>query len=327
MLGRMHVDVHVGAGEQHFEHVCRLPVRTQPVRTGDPNRVAHHGVAHRPRIHEEMLSGGGTSVEPRSADPPTQLEPAGPELDPQGILDESSPAEPGDTRVALPLVRPGPQAEHPSRVVGERDVQPRVAQREDLDHRFQVTVLGPFGAEKLPAGRSIEEQVPHFDRRSRRVRGRKGLAHLGRPRRLHLPGALRVLGARHQQESRYRGDARKRLAAKSQTLDVPEVFKAPNLARGVSAESQRQVVSTNSSAVVPYPDELRAAALDLHFDATRTRIDAVLEKLLQHRSRTLHYLARRDLVGESGVQAPDSHHGKVSTRAASREPRRRSGDA
>ena len=177
-----------------------------------------------------------------------------------------------------------------------------------------------LGAKKLPAGRRVEEEIPYRDRRAGRVGGGSGVAHPGRTGRFHGPAALLARASRHQREPRYGSDARQCLASKAHAPDLPQIFEAPDLAGGMATQREHQIVAMNAGAVVPHPNELRAAAFHLHLSPAPAGIDAVLEQFLQHRGGTLDHLARRDLVGEGGVQTPDSHGGKLPAGAARCDP-------
>ena len=72
------------------------------------------------------------------------------------------------------------------------------------------------------------------------------------------------------------------------------------------AERQLQIVGMDTLAVVGHVNALDAALLDLDADATRLRIETVLEQFFDDRRRAFHHLAGGYLVRHQGVQLPDS---------------------
>ena len=64
----------------------------------------------------------------------------------------------------------------------------------------------------------------------------------------------------------------------------------------MALEGQQRVVAHHAAAVIGHLDKLLAARFHLHADPRRSRIQRVLQQLLQHRRRTLHHLARGDLL-------------------------------
>jgi hypothetical protein len=76
----------------------------------------------------------------------------------------------------------------------------------------------------------------------------------------------------------------------------------------MALESQKGIVAHHAAAIVGDLDQLLAARFHLHPDARCARIQRILQQLLQHRRRTLHHLARGDLVGNMLGKYVDSPH-------------------
>jgi hypothetical protein len=76
----------------------------------------------------------------------------------------------------------------------------------------------------------------------------------------------------------------------------------------VARERERQLVARDARAVVLHLDALDAARFEHDRDRLRARIDAVLEKLLEHRRRAFHHFAGRDLAHEKLGQNANGGH-------------------
>ena len=76
----------------------------------------------------------------------------------------------------------------------------------------------------------------------------------------------------------------------------------------MALEGQQSIVPAHSLAIVGDADELASAGLDLDADASRSRVQRVLQQLLHNRRRSLHHLARCDLVSYLVRQYADSAH-------------------
>src|SRR5690606_32456114 len=93
-------------------------------------------------------------------------------------------------------------------------------------------------------------------------------------------------------------DRRERLAAEPETRDREEVLLPRQLARRVAVEREERVLPPHPAPVVRDPDLGLPAVLDRDVDPCGGRVQRVLDQLLDDRGRTLHALARRDLVRE-----------------------------
>ena len=104
------------------------------------------------------------------------------------------------------------------------------------------------------------------------------------------------------------GDRGQSLAAKSQSSHAEQVFRIPDLRRGVALEGEQGIVAHHAAAVVGDLDQLLAASLNLNADAGGAGVERIFQQLLGHRSRTLHHFAGGDLVGNVFGKDVDSAH-------------------
>ena len=73
-------------------------------------------------------------------------------------------------------------------------------------------------------------------------------------------------------------------------------------------ECQHGIVAHHAAAIVDDLDQLLPARFDVDANAAGARIQRVLQQLLHHRCRTLHHLARGDLVGNAFRQYVNLPH-------------------
>ncbi|PYO93763.1 MAG: hypothetical protein DMD62_07955 [Gemmatimonadetes bacterium] len=180
---------------------------------------------------------------------------------------------------------------------GKRDVGPR--QREHRKRLDGSACLGRTGAQEFAARGSIVEEASHRD-------GRAALSH----RTLHVVElatgdaqpralALRVaVAARLELEARYRRNRGQGFPAKPEGRDADQVRRRPNFARRVSLEREARVLALETRPVVAHADQRLAAIFQLDADRLRTGVERVLDQLLDDGRRTLHDLARGNLIGD-----------------------------
>jgi hypothetical protein len=72
-------------------------------------------------------------------------------------------------------------------------------------------------------------------------------------------------------------------------------------------ERQRQLACGDAATVIAHPHQSDSAALDVDFDARGTRIQAVLDELLDDRCRPFDHLTGGNLVDELAGQYSDGH--------------------
>src|SRR5205085_831974 len=90
--------------------------------------------------------------------------------------------------------------------------------------------------------------------------------------------------------------------------DRGEIVGPPNLARGVPFNRQPRVLRLHAFTVVLDPHLLLASELDVDAEATGSRVDGVLDELLDDRRWTLDDLACGDLIGELRGKTGDLSH-------------------
>jgi hypothetical protein len=179
-----------------------VPVARQHVRIGRAQRAQEHPVAHRAAVDEEILRHrraariGGQRSKPRQAQPLARG------VDPQRILGELAPHDPGEPlREGIKeIALLGLGAEHgaplaPLRDIAQRDRHARRGHGKALDGVGNGLRLGPLAAQELePRGRGKEE-IAQRDRGAGAARGGLHRAQLptchGDFRRLMALGARR----------------------------------------------------------------------------------------------------------------------------------------
>src|SRR5579885_3110562 len=177
----------------------------------------------------------------------------------------------------------------------ERDVEPGKCQA--LHQSNDMPELGRLAAHEAPPCRYIEKKVTHFHRRALRVRDGPDLTDVAAID-AELVAMSLCACARRDPQSRHRADRGQRLAAETEGRDRLEVLQRSDLARGMSADGNRQLGTEQAAAVIADTDVTDAAAPDIDLDAARAGIQAILHQLLDDRSRTLDDLAGRDLVDQ-----------------------------
>ena len=169
--------------------------------------------------------------------------------------------------------------------------------------------MRPFrlgGAEKRAAGRHVPKQLMHLDGRAHAAALRHHLAHAAAIDRDRGPGRIGRAGSDH--EPRDFADARQRLSPEAERADPLEVFRHPQLARGMLDDRERQLVGRDAAAVIGHPHECHAPLLERHVDAGRARIERVFEQFLHDARRPLHDLTGGDAVDDRGRQFLDARH-------------------
>jgi hypothetical protein len=84
----------------------------------------------------------------------------------------------------------------------------------------------------------------------------------------------------------------------------------------MALERQQSIIPHHAAPVIGDLDELFAARFDLYPDACRTRVQRILQKFLDHRSRAFDYLSGGDLVGHGLGKNVDFAHGQKIPRCA-----------
>ena len=171
-------------------------------------------------------------------------------------------------------------------------------ERKRAHHLFDCRDLGGVALQKFQTRGHVCEQVPHLDHDAGQY-GPDSLFHeLARAD--AQPGA----GARGLHVSD-RGDAREGLATEAERLDRDEVGKLGQLARGVTQKGHRQLVGRDSGAVVADADRGLPRTPRVDADPPCTRVEGVLDELLDDRRRAFDHLARGDRVRDFGRQHLD----------------------
>ena len=165
----------------------------------------------------------------------------------------------------------------PAAAQAEADIKTR--QRQALDESHDVAELRSVGAHELAARRYVEEQIAHFDRRSRRMSRRANLRD-GAPVHRDLRAVWSAGGTARQSQPGDRPDRWQRLAAKPEGGHRLQVLQRGDLAGGVSRDRDGQLLCRDPAAIVAYTHQADAAALDVDLDAVRACVETVLDELL-----------------------------------------------
>ncbi len=209
---------------------------------------------------------------------------------------------------ALALVARG-QVEYFLFVVDQLEGDGRMRQGHALELVDHVLQFHLIALEELPACGYVVEEAAHADAGA--CGARHGLLGLHTAALDQHPRAQLVLvppGAQlHLRNGR---DAGQRLAAETLGAHHGEVVGAADLAGGVALEAQARIGGRHALAIVGHLDQAASGVLHHEDDVRGARIHAVLQQFLHHAGRTLHHLARGDLVGHMvGQQADDVGHG------------------
>jgi hypothetical protein len=230
-------------------------------------------------------------------------------IDPQRIVSEFSAQHAGQSpvqgieQVAGFAIRPEQHPTFaPTRHVAQRETHERLGHGQPLDHIADRLLLGPVRAHELqPRGRGVE-QIAQLDHRACRQGGGFDRADLS-PRHRDLRRIMPACAACDRQ-SPHRPQGWKRLAAKTETVDVQKVGSV-DLGRGMARQGQRQIVRCHAAPVISDTDQGLATIGQRDIDPPRTGIQRVLHQFLDRRGRALHHLARRDPVDRSLIELPD----------------------
>ena len=149
------------------------------------------------------------------------------------------------------------------------------------NQRGNVRKLSGFRLEEFLARRGIEKKIAHGDRSPCRKAGFFDPKNFASGDFYHCAARL-VCIARLQQKARHRGNRGQGLTAKTECMNVEEVFRVLNLRCGMPLEGQQRVIAHHAAAVVGDLDQLLAAALYLYANAGRAGVERILQQLLEH---------------------------------------------
>ena len=130
----------------------------------------------------------------------------------------------------------------------------------------------------------------------------------------------RILCLRDQFHHGNRRNAGKRFPPETQTVDVIQILRRADLAGGMAEKCLSDLILLNAVPIVRHADEGTAAVPDLHRYGVCARVHRVFHQLLHHTGRTLHHLARRDLIYRIAVKQPDLCHLNISFHRPSGSP-------
>ena len=298
-LGRMHIDVDGCRVDLQKQAVSRITATVQHVLPGFTQRMGEQFVAHETAIHIAILC---IAARPRMRWQGTvtrKTERARPGIDVarfgQKILAENRP----DTARCLACG----QMQTVAAIVREGEGVAGMRQRNAFDDIEAMRELGRFGFEEFAPCRGVVVEVAHFDDRSGCQCGR---LRLGIRFASQTPGMAGPRFPAGQRQAGDRSHRSERLATKTERCHPFKIIQRGKFRRGVTRQRQCQLLPGDAATVVGHPDQLDPALFQLNLQGVATRIKRVFQQFLEHRSRTFHHLARRNLADQQvGQQADD----------------------
>ena len=296
-LGGVNVDIHQGQGQRHLEDTAGEAALQKLVAVGLFHRGGEKLGLDEAAVEEEELHVPGAAARERLGDEALDLHlpaPAGDrqqgrcEVPPQGGVDGGF----------LPPVAGGVEGGLPVPDEAERDLRPREGQV--LDQGADGPGLGAVLLHELEPRGGVVEKVADPDggalRRGGGLRLPRHAAGEGEP-----GSVLRSRLAADDLNMADGGDGGQGLPPEAQGADAAQVLRRPEFGGGMAEEGGGQLGGGDAAAVVRHPDELHAAAPDLHGDGAGAGVQGVLHQLLHHAGGPLHHLAGgnelRDLPG------------------------------
>ena len=157
-----------------------------------------------------------------------------------------------------------------------------------------VREFGRIGLQKLAARGCGEKQFLHFHRRAAAARCGAQFAAAG----IEQKGAGLVCGAGEQGGLGHRGDGGQRLAPKAHGVDRFQIVQIGDLAGGVAAQGDRQLLGRNARTVVFHRNQAHTAREQAHGDLRGARIERVVDQFAHGGSGALHHLTGRNLTDQ-----------------------------
>ena len=128
--------------------------------------------------------------------------------------------------------------------------------------------------QKRPTGGHVAEELVHFDRRAKAAPFGHHLAHASTVHR--QAGSCPVRSARPDHETGHFANAREGLSAKPERLDVFEILRHSQLARGMGRHGKWQIVGLDAAAVIHHPNQRDPTLFERHIDPRGRCIERIL---------------------------------------------------
>jgi hypothetical protein len=189
-----------------------------------------------------------------------------------------------------------------TRQIGQAKADIGFRHRQPLDHIGDRLRLGPIGAQEFQPGGRGAEQIAQLDHGA--AVQRSGFDRADGPARHGDLRRIIALGARGDRQPPHRTQARQRLAAKAEGVDIQQI-RAVDLGGRVAAERQRQILGRHAATVVGDADQRLATVGIGDLDPAGACVQRVFHQFLDRRGWAFHHLARRDPVRGGIVQLPD----------------------
>ncbi len=287
------MDIHVNSVRIHLKinEIRRLHISRDQRRIAAHHRAVEIRMAHIAAIHKEILMRTPTSRKLRQPDIARQPHQRRLGRQRYDLLLHRLPEKLADP---LPQ-RSVQQAVKRHIIVYQREVHPRVDQRQALKLVHDVPQLHRVLLQKLTAHRQIGKQI--LDHQVSPRHTRHSLLTLDLRRRDRQTAADTVATPhRPQLYLSHSRDRRQRLTAEPHRVQRVEIISRRYLARGVTFKSHSRVSRRHTAAIVNHLDQRSPRVLDHDAHISRTRINRILHQLLNHRSRTLYHLPGRYLI-------------------------------
>ncbi len=312
VLGGMNVHIHLLRGHLQEQNERGVPSGIETLLVGLSNGMVDQPITDDTTVEIEILQIGLAASEIRRGQPPPQPQSRRREIGVERMMHEGLATEP--PQAALPVLGRCSlwQPVELSLPTTQRESHVETAQSDSFEHLLQMAQLGTLATQETAAYRRVEKEVPHLHRRPGWMGPGLNRTSLLTAGHLHGPAALIPGTPRYQPAAGNRGDAGQCLAAEPHADQMFQIGQSFDLAGGMAAQCEHQIVPMNSAAVVLNPNQAAPSPLDLDPDPGGTGIQAVLQQLLEHRSGPLHHLSRRDLVGQlgrEGMHSTGSIHG------------------
>ena len=103
------------------------------------------------------------------------------------------------------------------------------------------------------------------------------------------------MGIGDHRQARNRPYRSQRFPSKTQGMNIEQVLGVIQLAGGMPANRQHQLVRGDAASIIRHSNQAPACLLHLNVNLTRAGINRVFQQLFNHRCWSIHHLAGSDL--------------------------------
>src|SRR5579875_1673539 len=171
----------------------------------------------------------------------------------------------------------------------------RIASSIALQQLRDVTVLATCSVSEFETRRNVIKQITHSRGRTMRARLTSALHNLATAPREPERGLLfiqrfRLDGTAEQGQFGDGSDAGQCLAAKTECVQMIEVFHASKLAGRMPTRDSLHLLLKNAATIVGNAHQAHAAPAHLNANIVRTRVQRILHQFFDNRGRSLNHL-------------------------------------